>query len=130
MSSNISRVKKSRKKKPKKCKKSLIKSKRKKTTSVRIRSLFPSHKFLECLSDAQHQRFEELLDLLEQGELTLDSLKPAELQQFSMFLSDKNNLQGLIKEWEPWWENEDVKIPSLFSLLAMNSLCIIWTLKS
>ena len=81
---------------------------------VKISSFFPFKIFLECLSDAQHQRFEELLDLLEQGELTLDSLKPAELQQFSMFLSDKNNLQGLIKEWEPWWENEDVKISLYF----------------
>ena len=84
-----------------------------------------------ALSDAQHQRFEELLDLLEQGELTLDSLRPEELQQFSMFLSDKNNLQGLIKEWEPWWEREDVRRIFLFSYLSLlNSLCIIWILKN
>jgi len=109
MSLNISRVKKSLKKKPRKCKKSSIMSNKKKTISVKFPSISPFNIFLECLSDAQHLRFEELLGLLEQGELTLDSLKPAELQQFSMFLSDKNNLQGLIKEWEPWWENEDVK---------------------
>lgn len=63
---------------------------------------------LEFLSDNKHKRFEELLNLIQDGELTFDKLTPDEMKQFSHFIKDGSNLQGMIKEWQPWWESEEV----------------------
>jgi len=74
-----------------------------------------SYRNLEVLSDRQHQRFEELLELLESGELNLDNLSPEELKNFSAFIGNKENLNQIIREWQPWWENEDVNTLLFFS---------------
>jgi hypothetical protein len=58
------------------------------------------------LSDKQVERLEEILDGLDSGELSLENLSREELKEFENFIKDKRNLEGLLKEWVPWWKRE------------------------
>lgn len=60
------------------------------------------------LTDQQVKRLEEILDGLDNGEMTIDKLSQEELKEFEEFIKDRRNLDGLIKEWSPWWEREAV----------------------
>ncbi len=62
------------------------------------------------LTDKQVKRLEEILDSLDSGEMTIDKLSQEELREFEEFIKDKRNLDGLIKEWIPWWEREAVSL--------------------
>jgi uncharacterized protein YbaP (TraB family) len=58
------------------------------------------------IDEKQEKRFQEILDMLQNGEEVFDKLTPEELKQFEDFIKDTGNLAECMKEWTPWWERE------------------------
>lgn len=53
-------------------------------------------------------RFREILEKLNQKKFTFEDLTLNEQKEFATFINDPENIKKHVKEWHPFWKNDEV----------------------
>ena len=76
----------------------------------------PSAEIEESLLNKKIARLNELKEILEKGELSLEKLSPEEQIEFEKFIEEQKNKW---KPWKPYWWREEVYIYNNFFFLNL-----------